>query len=156
MLFCSCRRLHVWSFSSCVTFRWWWSFRTSRIWRLGLCVVQGSARPEPVDRLLNSSSAHMSKEESTRSMFLVDTAEDRQALRRKRRFCWPQMSSTEEECSSSRASLVNETYDNVVLSGDEHVSRDRRARHEGACIIGSIHDDDPPRAPTWYGAHFDA
>ena len=53
---------------------WWWSFRTSRIWRLGLCVVQGSARPKPVDHLLNSSSAHMSKEESTRSMFLVDTA----------------------------------------------------------------------------------
>ena len=36
-------------------------------WRLGLCVVQGSARPEPVDRLLNSSSAFVSEEESTRT-----------------------------------------------------------------------------------------
>ena len=53
---------------------WLWSFRSSRTRWLGLCVVQGSARPEPVDRLLNSSSAHMSKEESTRSMFLGDMA----------------------------------------------------------------------------------
>ena len=67
LLFCSCRRcLHVWSSSTCVTFGWWWGFRSSRssvsMWFMvlpGLSrrIVFGVAPPLMVDgRVLEGSS----------------------------------------------------------------------------------------------------
>ena len=41
---------------------------------LGLCVVQGAARPEPDDCPRCSSTAYRSKEESLKGLFLGDTA----------------------------------------------------------------------------------
>ena len=41
---------------------------------LGLCVVHGAARPEPDDCLQCSSTAYRSKEESSKGLFLGDTA----------------------------------------------------------------------------------
>ena len=75
---CTC---HVSSSSSCVSLLEKWKrsnvlvvVEFQDLSELGLCVVQGAARPEPEDCLRCSSAAYRSKEESSKGLFLGDTA----------------------------------------------------------------------------------